>query len=49
MISEEIFDSLDAPVVRLGALNAPIPFSTKLEQYMIPNSGDIIKGIKKLV
>lgn len=49
MISEEIFDSLDAPVLRLGALNAPIPFSTKLEQYMIPTSGDIIKGIKKLV
>ena len=49
MISEEIFDSLDAPVLRLGALNSPVPFSPKLEQHMLPNSADIIKGIKKLV
>ena len=48
MISEEIFDVLDAPVVRIGALNTPIPFSPKLEKYIIPDSGDIIKGIKKL-
>jgi pyruvate dehydrogenase E1 component beta subunit len=49
MISEEIFDALDAPIVRLGALNTPIPFSPKLEQYIIPDSRDIIKGIRKLV
>jgi len=49
IISEELFDSLDAPVVRLGMLNAPIPFSPKLEKYMIPDSNDIIKGIRKIV
>lgn len=48
MISEEIFDALDAPVVRIGALNTPVPFSPKLEKYIIPDSVDIIKGIRKL-
>lgn len=49
MISEEIFDELDAPVVRIGSLNTPIPFSPKLEHYIIPDSKDIINGIRKLV
>ena len=49
MISEEIFDELDAPVVRIGSLNTPIPFSPKLEHYIIPDSMDIINGIRKLV
>lgn len=49
MISEDIFDELDAPVVRIGSLNTPIPFSPKLEHYIIPDSKDIINGIRKLV
>lgn len=31
LINEEIFDYLDAPVGRIGALNTPIPFSPTLE------------------
>ena len=31
-ISEHFFDSLDAPVVRLGSLDTPIPFSQKIEK-----------------
>lgn len=48
MISEEYFDHLDAPVVRIGALNTPIPFSIKLEQYVLPNSQDIVNAIRKM-
>ena len=48
IIAEEFFDSLDAPVVRVGALNAPIPFSPPLEQYVLPNSKDIVAGAKKM-
>lgn len=48
MISEEIFDSLDAPVVRIGALNTPIPFAPNLESYVIPASKDIVNGVKGL-
>lgn len=49
MISEECFDSLDGPVVRIGALNTPIPFAKCLENLVIPNSEDIINGIKSLL
>jgi len=45
IIAEEFFDYLDAPVVRIGSLNTPIPFATGLEQYVLPNSKDIIAGI----
>lgn len=48
MISEEIFDYLDAPIVRIGALNTPIAFSPCLENFILPNSNDIVNGAKKL-
>lgn len=49
VISEEYFDFLDAPVVRIGALNTPIPFAVNLEQYALPNAQDIIHAVKQLV
>lgn len=49
IIAEEAFDALDAPVVRVGALNCPVPFSPKLESYVIPNSKDIVKAVKTLI
>ena len=48
LINEEIFDYLDAPVGRIGALNTPIPFSPTLESYVIPDSKDIVKKVKEL-
>ena len=48
MIGEEIFDYLDAPIVRIGALNTPIAFSPGLESYILPNFKDIVNGVKKL-
>jgi pyruvate dehydrogenase E1 component beta subunit len=47
LISEEIFDYLDAPVVRIGNYNVPIPFSPKLESYILPNSDKIAAAVKK--
>jgi 2-oxoisovalerate dehydrogenase E1 component len=32
MISEEAFEYLDAPVMRFGALDTPVPFAVTLEQ-----------------
>jgi pyruvate dehydrogenase E1 component beta subunit len=47
LISEEIFDYLDAPVVRIGNYNVPIPFSPKLESYILPNADKIVAAVKK--
>ena len=35
-IQEEVFDYLDAPIARVAALNAPIPFEPKLEDFILP-------------
>ncbi|MDR1649526.1 MAG: alpha-ketoacid dehydrogenase subunit beta [Synergistaceae bacterium] len=47
-IAEEHFDLLDAPVVRVGALNSPVPFATGLEQLMLPNAQDVVNAVKKI-
>jgi len=49
LIAEEMFDYLDAPIMRIGALNAPVPFAKNLENYMIPNEADIIKTVKAVL
>lgn len=48
MIAEEVFDFLDAPIMRIGALDTPIPFSPQLEDYVIPNSVDILNAVRKM-
>ena len=48
IIGEEFFDYLDAPVIRIGALDTPVPFAPNLEQYYIPNAQDILVAPKKL-
>jgi len=49
MISEEMFDSLDAPVQRICALNTPCPFAPHLEEYYKPNARDLIVAAKKVL
>lgn len=48
IIAEEYFDYLDAPITRICSLDTPIPFSPKLEDYVIPDSQDIVNAIKKM-
>lgn len=35
-IAEKAFEFLDAPVVRVGSLDTPVPFSTELEKHFLP-------------
>jgi acetoin:2,6-dichlorophenolindophenol oxidoreductase subunit beta len=48
-IQEEAFDYLDAPVLRLGAPFAPVPFSPVLERAYIPDAGRIAAGVQRLL
>lgn len=36
MISEECFEDLDAPVMRVGSLDTPVPFAGALERNFLP-------------
>ncbi len=48
VIAEDGFDFLDAPVVRLCAMNTPVPFSPVLEQYYVPSAEEIVTAVKKM-
>ena len=46
-IQEEAFDYLDAPIGRVAALDAPIPFEPRLEDFVLPNTGNVVDAAKK--
>ena len=48
-IQEEAFDYLDAPVFRIGAPFAPVPFSPVLERAYIPDANRIVAGVQRLL
>src|SRR4030095_9323929 len=48
VINEEAFDSLDGPIVRLTALDTPVPFSPPQEEYFLPKVGDVIREARTL-
>jgi len=48
-IAEDCFNTLKAPVKRIGALNSPVPFSPPLEKYYVPNEVDIINAVKSIL
>lgn len=46
-ISEEGFDDLDAPVMRVGAPFMPVPFARSLESRYIPDAAAVIDAVRK--
>ena len=48
-ITENAFEYLDAPIMRLGSLDTPIPFAKELEQNYLVTKKEIEKSIKKLL
>jgi 2-oxoisovalerate dehydrogenase E1 component len=48
VIAREAFESLDAPVARLGALDIPVPFSKALEEIFSPR-GRIDQALEELL
>ena len=48
-IHERLFDKLRAPVVRVGAKYAPVPFSQPLETASLPSISEVEAAIRSLV
>jgi 2-oxoisovalerate dehydrogenase E1 component beta subunit len=48
IIAEEAFEWLDAPVVRLASIDAPVPFAPQMEDYYLPSLSEIIETARRL-
>jgi 2-oxoisovalerate dehydrogenase E1 component len=49
LVAERGFDDLDAPVLRLGGREVPIPYNEDLERAATPQVGDIVEAVKKVL
>jgi 2-oxoisovalerate dehydrogenase E1 component len=49
IIQEEAFESLDAPVRILGALDTPVPYSPPLEEVFLPSDAEVERAARLLL
>lgn len=49
IIAEEVFDYLDSPILRVSALDTPVPYSPPMEEYYLPQVEDVVRAAKKLI
>jgi pyruvate/2-oxoglutarate/acetoin dehydrogenase E1 component len=47
-VNEKAFEWLDGPVLRVTAADVPLPYAPTLEDYVLPQTDDIIKVARKL-
>ena len=48
-IQREIFDELDAPIMRVAQEDVPMPYNERLEKAVLPNTEKFIAAVKKFV
>ena len=48
-VQAAVFDELDAPIQRVGAPFAPIPFSPPLEDAYLPGRADVTAAVQAVV
>ncbi|MGA1197608.1 MAG: alpha-ketoacid dehydrogenase subunit beta [Candidatus Latescibacterota bacterium] len=48
VVYQGAFDYIDAPIVRLGAMDVPIPFSKPLEDATIPTVKDVVQAVQDM-
>lgn len=49
LLAEEAIGYLDGPIVRVAAKNVPLPYSPELENYVLPQTEDIVAAARGLV
>jgi pyruvate dehydrogenase E1 component beta subunit len=46
MLAEDAVEYLDGPLARVAAKNVPLPYSPVLENYVLPDTADIVDAVK---
>jgi len=46
-VASDLFEYLDAPVRRVGAMDVPVAYCPDLEEVILPGSGDVLRAIKE--
>jgi len=46
-IGSDLFEHLDAPVRRVGALDTPVAYNPELEDAILPQTADVLKAIQE--
>ncbi len=49
IIASEAFERLDAPVIRVAAKDAPVPYAPGLESAVLPQESDLLHALEKLL
>ena len=49
IIAAEAFERLDAPIQRVAAKDAPVPYGPELENAMLPQESDIVNALERLL
>jgi pyruvate/2-oxoglutarate/acetoin dehydrogenase E1 component len=49
VVQYQAFDWLDAPIERVGAKFAPLPFAPVMEQFVVPHAEDVLQAILRTV
>jgi 2-oxoisovalerate dehydrogenase E1 component beta subunit len=49
IVQEEAFESLDAPIRIVGALDTPVPYSPPLEDCFLPSAADVERAARLLL
>ena len=47
-VNEKAFEWLDGPVLRVTAIDAPVPYAASLEDYFLPQVEDIVTAVRYL-
>ena len=48
LLAEHAFDFLDAPILRLGGKETPVPYAINLEKAFMPSEADIVDAVLRL-
>jgi 2-oxoisovalerate dehydrogenase E1 component beta subunit len=49
LLAEELFEYLDAPIVRVASPDTPVPFSPPLEEFYLPKEADVIAAVHRVI